>query len=384
MTTKFTEIIVTPSNWRTGSKSDLLSKNWIISYYFYTEEFPRGKQIRIKGMNRAKNLEEKRILTKQLIANEIRLLESGYNPITKHIELEEGCVNSKTPFIDALKLALKELPVVEGTIKDIDNSISHVAKGAKAYGWEYTPIIEIGKREIKLILNWLTKNNRSNYKVNKVRANLSSLFKYFVEIDIFDVNFIHGISKLKHTVKEREIIRTDDEREAFGKLKELNYNLWRFATIFYYSGCRLEEILRVKVEDINLDKQHFFILQKKGGEYIRMMKPINFQILYLWKELLKEAKKSHFLFGSNLSPDEISTTRNAITHKWKLWAKNKLGIKCDLYALKHTFLNDLTKAYGISTAKDIAGHTNEKTTMIYAIDYKESLVDKQKMVNVKL
>ena len=42
MTTKFSEITVTPANWKTGTKSDLLTKDWIISYYFYSDLAPKG------------------------------------------------------------------------------------------------------------------------------------------------------------------------------------------------------------------------------------------------------------------------------------------------------------------------------------------------------
>lgn len=99
MATKFSEITVTPANWKTGTKSDLLTKNWIISYYFYSDTAPKGKQIRIKGMNRAKSLEEKRSLTKQLIENEKNLLVSGYDPILKSFpKLDNGELSPNTYF----------------------------------------------------------------------------------------------------------------------------------------------------------------------------------------------------------------------------------------------------------------------------------------------
>ncbi|NAW49919.1 hypothetical protein GNY06_00410, partial [Elizabethkingia argentiflava] len=127
MATKFTQIIVTPRNWRTGTKSDLLSKNWIISYYFYSDIAPKGKQIRIKGMNRAKTLEEKRSLTRQLIENEKNLLLSGYDPISKSFpELNNGELSPDTFFIDALELAYEKIEASPHHIKQVKHCIARL------------------------------------------------------------------------------------------------------------------------------------------------------------------------------------------------------------------------------------------------------------------
>jgi len=46
--------------------------------------------------------------------------------------------------------------------------------------------------------------------------------------------------------------------------------------------------------------------------------------------------------------------------------------------LKHTFANDITTIYGLEEAQKALGHTNQRTTEIYAVDYREDLLEKQK------
>ena len=151
--------------------------------------------------------------------------------------------------------------------------------------------------------------------------------------------------------------------------------------MFYYSGCRISEFRNLKISDINFKKQEFVIFEKKGKRYHEVIKPININVAYLWKEILAKIQKDdEFLFSNGLIPGNTPITEAALSHRYRRWVVKKLGIKVDLYALRHTYLNDITTIYGISKAKDIAGHTNERTTRIYAVDYQENILNEQKKV----
>lgn len=56
-------------------------------------------------MNRAKDLEEKQAITRWLIQEKLHMLNSGYNPITKTMEVTKHFVNERTPFMQALEIA---------------------------------------------------------------------------------------------------------------------------------------------------------------------------------------------------------------------------------------------------------------------------------------
>ena len=126
--------------------------------------------------------------------------------------------------------------------------------------------------------------------------------------------------------------------------------------MFYYSGCRISEFRNLKISDINFKKQEFVIFEKKGKRYHEVIKPININVAYLWKEILAKIQKDdEFLFSNGLIPGNTPITEAALSHRYRRWVVKKLGIKVDLYALRHTYLNDITTIYGISKAKDIAG-----------------------------
>ena len=73
---------VTPSNWKTGGK-EILQKNWRIQYYFHDPRFPKPKQVRKKGMNEFKNLQQRRAATQFLLDEIHKILKfENFNPIT--------------------------------------------------------------------------------------------------------------------------------------------------------------------------------------------------------------------------------------------------------------------------------------------------------------
>src|SRR5579863_9348596 len=79
---------VHPANWNQQGAS--LKFDWYIQYRFYDpslkpgDKHSKGKQCVIKGMNEFKSLADRRQITKDLLANEMNLLQvRGYNPITK-------------------------------------------------------------------------------------------------------------------------------------------------------------------------------------------------------------------------------------------------------------------------------------------------------------
>jgi len=376
----YSELKVYPVSWEKKIKSNL-KKDWEIRYTYFHKSCPSGKIIRFKGMNHASTLEEKQFITNSLMKQEIGNLSRGYNPITKEFEISSNVVIETTMFINALEIALKKIQVSKPMKSLIGDTIRLVKAASLKFDINLKQISHIRKRDIKIILDEISET-KTNDRVNKVRACLIILFNYFVDMDIFEFNFIKSIKKLVHTPEKRKILRKED-KEKFAKLRFTNYKLWRFCTLFYYSGSRLEEFIKIEIEHINIASQKFRIYEMKGKRYHWVWKPININAYNLWIEIMQE-NNGVFVFGNDLSPSDKPTERDYVTRKWKRWAKDRLGIDADLYALKHTYLNDVTSKYGIAEAKNLAGHTNEATTRIYAVDYEDLLLEKQKTIDVSL
>ncbi|SIQ87958.1 hypothetical protein SAMN05880574_13018 [Chryseobacterium sp. RU37D] len=260
----YSELKVYPVNWETSKKS--ISKDWIVRYVF-TDIKGIEYHCSFKGMNHIKNHAERVEETKRLIEEETYILDNGFNPKTKEYESlhEIPVINGKTLFLAAMQTAINNNPGVESHKTDLNNSMKHISKYAKMLRLHIKPIKEITKGDIKQMLLRMTNDGYSNYRVNKTRSHISTCFSFFTELDIFQINFVRGISVLKHTSAKKQIIRTEEDWKKFHSIKELNYNVYVFLYIFFYSGCRFEEMTQIKKEDVELDKSIFWINLKKGG-----------------------------------------------------------------------------------------------------------------------
>lgn len=378
----FSEIKVSPKSWKTKLQSNL-KKDWTIYYNYFCDDFPNGKAIRFKGMNHEKTLEARQAATEILINNEIENLNKGFNPITKQWESTVDFLNEKTPFLQALEFARLKLKCAEITKDQIKFCITLITPICTKTGLAGKEIATVRRRDVKIMLDELVESGASHDKYNRVRSYLSMLYKYFVQLEIFEFNYIRDIEVLHHVPAKKRIFRSDD-KIAFAKLKTLNYPLWRFCTMFYFSGCRLSELRNVEISKISLEENYFTVFVKKGKIYEYIRKPINKNVKHLWLELLYEAGNNKYLFGNTLLPANEPCSKPSFDNKYKRWVWNKLDIHITPYALRHTFLNDITGKYGLAKAQDLAGHSNPKTTKIYAVDYEDSVLNEQKEVEVSL
>ncbi|WP_027378197.1 tyrosine-type recombinase/integrase [Chryseobacterium daeguense] len=377
----YSNMKVYPINWETSKKSVL--KNWIVRYIF-TDANGIEQEATFKGMNHIKDHALRVQETKRLIEEEIYMLELGYNPKTKKYEDNSGLdiVNPATLFLAACNICIAEKECVDTTRTDMENSMKHITKYATKLGLHKKKIKDITKSDIKQILKYMKKDNHSNYRINKTKSHLSACFTYFTDdLDIFQVNFVRGISKLPHESAKKEIIRTDEDWNKFHSIEHINLNVYMFMYIFLYSGCRFEEMVKVKKEDVELEKSVFWIHLLKGGKHTRAMRAINLNAFKYWKIIYDRAKPGQYLFSHNQLPNDEPVKANSLYDLCTKYFK-KVGLNITGYALKYTYLNLVAKIYGISIAKEAAGHTSERTTKIYAVDYEIEQVEKNKNIDI--
>lgn len=387
MKPRHSKLIVTPADWSAGGAVSL-AKPWQISYYYFDDENPKGRQIRIKGMNFAKTLTERREATRQLIAQELKLLSSGYNPITKTRTLSDGeDLTEDTHFIQALKLANDRVVIDYQTKLDIKSVIKRIERHAKETDLLLTPISEVRRRDIvKLLDRCVAVDKISPNRYNATKRYLSILYRYLSAREIVEHNFIKDIENVRQTKNIRTVISTD-ERAKLYKLKETNYPFFRFIQIFFASGARISEMLKVQTKDVNLDKQEFKVTIKKGSYSKEELKPISNTVLSYWQEVVAVASPDQYLFSEGLVPGATSIRRDQITRRWRMWCKDKkkgLGIEADMYTLKHAHLDDIARTVGMSSARDLAGHTSAKTTEIYTHQQKQRRLDELKGLKLDL
>ena len=151
--------------------------------------------------------------------------------------------------------------------------------------------------------------------------------------------------------------------------------------IFFQSGARESELLRLKTEDDNLKEQYFKITVFKRKIPVEEKRPIKTISLPFWTELIEMALPGQYVFSKNLLPGNFSISPAQITRRWRTHIKEKLRIKADFYSLKHLNLDEITEQLSPQLASALAGHTSTKMIEeVYAVGHKERMMQKLKNI----
>lgn len=388
------EISVTPKNWNKATAST--KKPWKITYRFYDPAYQFtelwGKQVQIKGMNHLKLLVDRQDSTQTLLDFERdRLQLEGYNPITGISIppiLDDEELGPNTFLKPALQMAFKRLNCADGTKEDIEIALPHILSAVRKLKFEGLPVGEVRIRNIILILEAIGKAKdgwtASNY--NHYRSYLLMLFKVIVPMANMQGNPVKDVPKKKE-VKGIKDVLTDKQRVAVNDyLLKNKYNFWRFLHIFFHSGARITEMMRLKVTDVDLPGQRFKVLILKGNIYEEVWKPIKSLALPLWVEVVNECKglpigQPIYLFSRHLVPGVRLIDEIQITRRWRK-IKKILCITADFYSLKH--LNSTETVDQLSTGDAAAMNSHKSEAMvvnIYDVKAEQRQFERLKKVN---
>lgn len=429
----YSEFNVFPANWHTARAS--LKKKWRVEYRFHDpatkDKFPKGHPKVLKsGVNRISSLSERQQFIKDLIANEKELLENqAYNPIpgkakpeqapkTDYTAEADSLIDPNTPFIKALKLGLEQKSIDPESKKAMRSTIVHIQKAAEALKingnlLSMMPIQDIRRRHIRLLLSKIGENKAEKWTANNFnhyRTEIKRIFNELNELEATEVNPVDGIKKRVSLRGIRATLTIKERNTVDQHLKKNYYTFWRFTQIFFHSGCRETELLRVQFSDVNLDGQYFKVLVKKGAVHHIDKRAINVEALPLWQEIMNEANAAialanqcqptsnlnqHtsgskdliklYLFSDRLKPmyKKCPIRTELICRRWNKYVKVPLGITADFYPLKHLrTTEDVNKEVkeAITEAQRKAAQKNGHTTStmvrtVYDVNNKERLLE---------
>lgn len=387
------ELVVTPKNWKQLGAS--LKKDWYISYRFYDpqqkDKYPKGKFRVVKGMNTYLSLDTRRTATKEIIKIELSLLQDdGFNPITgvlnqpvinKALEIEPT-----TPILKALQYSFDKITIEKGTRDDIASMLKFFSQAVNKLQYQNLEIAQLRRKHIKIALEEVKaiRPAFSNSRFNKYRTYLMILFSELMELDAVELNPVKDIRKKKEIKKIREVL-TDKQRVEVNEYLFLNYKpFWQFLHIFYHSGAREVEMVRVQRKDVDLDNQRCKYLVKKGGDWHEVWRPIKDSVLPLWIAQVAGASPEDYVFSEGLLPGTTAIKSYQITKRWYRLVKKKLGITADFYSLKHLNTDETAALLDIKDAAAQNSHTSTVITMKhYAFGEKDRQNERLKKVGNK-
>jgi integrase len=390
-----------PQSWKSARAS--IKKDWYLQYRFYDPSIKvgkyagKGKLCIVKGgVNKYKTLEERQFAIEYLMKEEVLLLQRGYNPILDKVIKTETTVpdgiSSSTPFIEALKFALKNLPGVHETKLDAKSVLLYVSEAAIKLMYHHLPIAMIKKGHIKTLLDYMQEYNISkidkegnkkeftNAKYNRYRANLLMLFKVLIDYGIFETNFVEKVPRKKAVRKKRRVLTKEERKEVVDHLAKCNPVFLRFIRIFHDSGGRETELMNLRGRDVDLINQTYRSVVKKGFQYTEEERTISNSVLPYWKEQMETCGPDDYVFSVGINPGPIKISPRQITRRWKRWVKDPLKISVDFYAFKHlkttetiNRVHDEIKAAQRVAAAQNAHTTEEMVARVYDINSKERI-----------
>lgn len=134
---------------------------------------------------------------------------------------------------------------------------------------------------------------------------------------------------------------------------------------FLYTGMRLNELLHLRIIDINIESQEIYIHKGKGGK--NRIVPIHPQLSSVLRGYIHErnnrGKESKWFF-TGIHSDKRLYEKNVLEICRKI--SIKAGIKFTPHMLRHTFARLVCDAdMNLFKLKEILGHSNVSTTQIY-------------------
>lgn len=400
--------VIYPTNWETSKAS--LDDYWQIRYRFYdplcSSKFPEGKQVRITGIQDT-TITARRKSVKDLLRNELEKLQRFfYNPITDTYsvpEISEFEIPPATSFPIALEKAKDRLTCSPRMKTIITNCLKHIKAGIKTLQYDHLPIAEIRRRHVRLVLDQVGRSRKgwtaSNF--NHYRSYMKMLFDVLEEMEATEFDPVSKIKRMKEVRRIRQVLTADERQLVTKHLREKHYTFYRFIQMFFHSGARLSEMVRIRKTDVDLKKQRVKITLRKGKQAMEVYKTIKDIALPFWTEIMIEP--GEVLFSKGLRPGAIEINPWQITKRWRdhvkaapaktgklkkngQLSKNRrpggLGINADLYSLKHSHSTEVVEALSIREAAEHNSHTNDTmVARVYDIRSVERKHDRVKTLN---
>ena len=194
---------------------------------------------------------------------------------------------------------------------------------------------------------------------NTINVNLNAL-KFLLE-EILNKRFISRI-KYSKTPKSLPLFLTKKEIiNLINNIKNEKHKL--MIKLIYGTGLRVNELVNLKVDDLNFENNYGWVRQGKGKKDRLFVIPN-----LLKQDLINYIKEKNLDNGSWLfvSYNGHISTRSIQEIIRKAAKKAKLNKKVHPHTLRHSYATHLIEdGYGLTLVQSLLGHKSPETTMIY-------------------
>lgn len=255
----------------------------------------------------------------------------------------------------------KELNYSDYTIKNYQLDLTDFFKYVSKSNIDF---LNIKNTHVRGYLKYLDTCNLKNTTISRRISALRTFYNYLLEKGFVKSNIFLNVKNPKlekklpnylNYTEIEELLASIDTRTDEGLERRL------LIEMFYSTGCRVGEMVNVKISDIDFNNKTIKVMGKGSKE--RIVYYGDYASKYL-EDYLKNKDKKGYLFtnkrGEKLTIEEVEyIVRDIMKH---------ISIKTHVtpHTLRHTFATHLlNNGADIRTVQELLGHANLSTTGIY-------------------
>ena len=299
---------------------------------------------------------------------------------TRKEAMQELSLYSANPY----DIDLKSLTMQDIYDRYVKTQKGKVGEGRmEAYRSAYThltPLLNMKMADIKTVhLQNLVDSMMekvSTGTIRQTRSVISSLFKYAMKIDVIEKNYTDFIVMPKHKkVIERKVFTNGEIALLWDNVKVLDYA--DTILILIYTGMRINELLKLKKKNVNLENNTITGGSKTDAGKNRII-PIHPKILPLIVNRL--GNKTDYLIPNKKGSGAY--IYNNFRQNEFIKIMEQLGMEHTVHDTRHTFATLISNVSNNETAiTGIIGHTNISMTKKYTHTNIEEMRKEMEKIN---
>lgn len=217
--------------------------------------------------------------------------------------------------------------------------------------------------DIRTFLNEYAKiNNISDRTKDSKRLIICSFYQFLHQNGYIKENPAAAVEPIKYKQKVREPL-SHMEVELMRRACKSDFDEALFET-FYSTGCRVSEVVNIKITDIDFDKEQIKVCGKGDKERFVLLTPRAHLSIKLYLESRKDDSQGLFVSeNKGHKPLGKCSIENRIK---ELGERAGIGRPVTPHIIRHTTASHLLEHTDIDVVQDLLGHTKIETTRIYA------------------
>jgi len=230
-------------------------------------------------------------------------------------------------------------------------------------------LIDIKKHHIHQFLYFLSLKKYSERTVARKLASIKSLFNFLIRKKILKNNIVKSVSSPKID-KKLPVFLTQDKMSLLLDLPNAsNFEELRdilILELFYSTGVRISELIKIKIEDINYENNSINILGKGNKKRLVIIGNYAKKRLLDFLNYNKDIKIGYLFKNERKSKTNYISERFVFNIVKKHVQKVTNNQKISPHSLRHTFATHLlNNGADLMSLKELLGHSDLSSTQIY-------------------